>query len=289
MSELPPRKQKGDLVEGYRILDEIGQGAASIIYAAQDVKTKRIFALKHVLKTNPKHQRFLDQAETEYKVSRELNHAAFRKIPRIIRKGPLLRVNELYLVMELIDGVSMERTPPKTFEQAVLIFAQAARGLAHMHGVGYVHADMKPNNIVVEGDRAKIIDLGQSCKSGTIKPRIQGTPDYIAPEQVHRREITALTDVYNLGATMYWVLTREHIPTALPKDPNSLVGSLDDSMIERPREACELNPRIGPRLNELIMQSVEVPVDRRPESMSYVADRLDLILGLIRTKGPSAA
>ena len=59
----------------------------------------------------------------------------------------------------------------------------------------------------------KVIDFGQSCRIGTVKERIQGTPDYIAPEQVARRPITSQTDVFNLGATLYWALTGQDIPT----------------------------------------------------------------------------
>jgi serine/threonine-protein kinase len=282
MSEGPQPKQKGDVIEGYRVISEIGRGAASIIYLVQDVKNKQIWALKHVEKVNPKDQRFLDQAEAEYKIAQELDHPSVRAIPRLIKKkGSLLSVRDLYLVMELVDGQSLEVHPPKTFEEAVNIFKQTARALAHMHQRGFVHADMKPNNIVVSDQgEAKIIDLGQSCRIGTIKERIQGTPDYIAPEQVHRREITPKTDVYNLGATMYWTLTRRHIPTALAKG-NSLVGSLDDNMIEKPIPAIELNARIAPKLNDLIMQCVEVNPDKRPPDMQYVADRLELILGIL--------
>jgi len=79
---------------------------------------------------------------------------------------------------------------------------------------------------------------------------------------------------------MYWVLTRHHIPTALAKG-DSLVSSLDDEFIEKPKPAIELNPRIHPRLNELIMQCVEVQPGARPESMKFVADRLELIRGLL--------
>jgi serine/threonine-protein kinase len=117
-----------------------------------------------------------------------------------------------------------------------------------------------------------------------VKERIQGTPDYIAPEQVHRRAITPKTDVYNLGATMYWTLTRRHIPTALAKE-DSLIGSKEDHLIERPKAAIELNPRIHPRLNELIMHCIEVDPDKRPDSMEYVADKLNLILGILRARG----
>ncbi len=275
-------KKKGELVEGSRILAEIGRGAASIIYLVQDEKTKQIWALKHVQKTGPKDQRFLDQAEKEYNVAKKLDHPGIRKIPRLIKKKQgLIAVKELFLVMELVDGIALDKHPPKTFEQAVFIFQQIAEGMAHMHDRGFVHADMKPNNIVVsETGIAKIIDLGQSCEIGTIKKRIQGTPDYIAPEQVHRRAITPKTDIYNLGATMYWVLTRKHVPTALGKD-GSLTGSIEDHLVEKPADASELNPRIPDRLNELVMQCVQIDEDDRPDNMHTVADGINLIHGIL--------
>ncbi|MDX2146651.1 MAG: serine/threonine-protein kinase [Planctomycetota bacterium] len=279
-----------DLVEGYRVLSTLGRGAASVIYLVQDPKTKQIWSLKHVEKHDAKDKRFLEQAEMEYRIASELDHPNIRKITKIIKKTTgLLQLSELLLVMEFVDGVSLERNPPKTFEIAVAIFHQVAEALARMHDAGYVHADMKPNNIVVTADGiAKIIDLGQSCKVGTVKPRIQGTPDYIAPEQVHRRAITGKTDVYNFGATMYWVFTGRHIPTALAK-PGSLVGSLDDEFIEKPKPTTDYNPRVPPKLNELIMHCVEVEPERRPENMHVVADRLNLILALLRARSTPAA
>jgi serine/threonine-protein kinase len=81
-------------------------------------------------------------------------------------------------------------------------FIAAAQGLRAMHQMGYAHCDIKPNNILrSESGQVKVIDYGQSCRIGTIKERIQGTPDYIAPEQVARRPISVQTDVFNLGAT----------------------------------------------------------------------------------------
>jgi serine/threonine-protein kinase len=178
--------------------------------------------------------------------------------------------------MEYVDGVSIEKAPPSTFEQGLDVFIQVAQGLAHMHRVGYVHADMKPNNVVVDSTgRVKIIDLGQACTIGTVKERIQGTPDYIAPEQVHLRPITPKTDIYNLGATMYWSFTKRHIPTALPKE-NSLVGSLDDKFIDKPKPVRELNPRCPDILNDLIMACVQVDPEARPADMDEVVQRLQL-------------
>ncbi len=277
--------KKGDQVEGYRVLGELGQGAASYIYLVQDVKTKQVWALKHVKKEQPKDQRFLDQAESEYEISQRLDHPAIRKIERLIKKKQhLLSVRELFLVMELVDGSPMNTHPPKDTLVMLDAFYQIALAMAHMHARGIVHADMKPHNVIVsESGVAKIIDLGQSCKIGTIKERIQGTPDYIAPEQVHRRAITPKTDVYNLGATMYWLLTGTNIPTAMPKG-DSLVGSLDDHMIEKAKPIKELAPNVDDRLAELVMQCIETDASKRPDSMDAVADRLNLILGIARAE-----
>lgn len=280
--------KKGDLVEGYRILSELGRGAASIIYIAQDEKTKQIWALKDVQRIDEKSERFLEQAEVEYKIAQKLQHETIRKIPKMVKKKKLLTVNRLYLVMEFVDGKAMDTYLPKTFEQACHVFRQAAQAMNHMHQKGFVHADFKPNNLVVDGElHAKIIDLGQSCPIGTIKKRIQGTPDYIAPEQVHRREITPKTDVYNLGASMYWVLTRTKVPTALGKE-GSLMGRVDDTLMERPKPANEINERIPVKLSELIMQCLEISPDNRP-GMDEVIDRLELIHAMLKAGVKSAS
>lgn len=271
-------KKPGDVVEGFRIMSELGRGAASIIYLAQDPKSKQVKALKHVVKDGPKDQRFLDQAEQEYLIASKIDCKSVRKIEKVIRKKESLLggVSELWLVMEHVDGTSCERTPPESFEDALYIFEQVAIGLKAMHDKGFVHADMKPNNVIVDDKLVtKIIDLGQSCKTGTVKQRIQGTPDYIAPEQVHLRAITPKTDVYNLGAAMYWILTRHFVPTALSKG-DSLLGSVDPSLLAKPKPPIELNARIPEQLNAVIMNCVEVDPDERPE-MVLVIDRLNFI------------
>jgi eukaryotic-like serine/threonine-protein kinase len=268
----------GDVIDGMKIIAELGRGAASIIYVAQDLKSKQIWALKHVEKETEKDQRFLDQAESEYQIASKIKSPRVRGIERMIRKKESLLggTSELWLVMELVDGASCERERPQTVEDAVFIFEQTAEGLQAMHDQGFVHADMKPNNIIVDDKLGvKIIDLGQSCKVGTVKQRIQGTPDYIAPEQVHRQPITPKTDVYNLGAAMYWIFTNQYVPTALGKE-DSLLGSLDASIMPKPKHVRELNPRVPEALAELIMTCVEIKPEDRPE-MGQVHDRLNFI------------
>lgn len=278
MKPFAPAKP-GTTLAGFNVLAEVGRGAASVIYLVQDPKTKRVWALKHVEKREPKDARFIEQTEREYEIGSKVNHPAVRRIERIIKtREMLVSVKEVFLLMEYIDGVSIEKNPPKTFEQAVGIFMQVASGLAAMHKAGFVHADMKPQNVVVMADsRVKVIDLGQGCLIGTVKERIQGTPDYIAPEQVHRRAITPRTDVYNLGATMYWVLTAKYVPTAMAKDSESLVASLDDKFIEKPKSVRELNPRCPELLSDLIMACVQIDPEARPADMDEIYQRLDLV------------
>jgi serine/threonine-protein kinase len=285
--EVVARYKEGDDIEGYKVLSKLGQGAASTVYLAQDMKTKQIWAVKHVEKGDAKDTRFLDQAIFEYEAAANFDHPNIRKIIKLIkRKERLIWTNEVFLVMEMVDGRSMDVKPPDTFESALVVFIQVASAMGHMHARGFAHADMKPNNILMcPGPTAKIIDLGQSCRVGTVKPRIQGTPDYIAPEQVHRRPITERTDIYNLGATMYATLTRRNIPTALPRDTNSLVSRIDDALIERPTPPIEINDRVPAKLSELIMQCVEIDPIKRPASMQQVVERLELILGVLRAKG----
>jgi len=280
----------GDTVEDYRVLKELGKGAASVIYLVQDPRTKHIWALKHVHRGTEKDDRFLEQTIAEAEVGQRLDHPHLRKIHKLIKKTKgFFKLCDVFLVMEYVDGPSMDLVRPRSFDEAITVFQQTAAALLHMHERGFVHADMKPNNIVLmPGPMCKIIDLGQSCKIGTVKPRIQGTPDYIAPEQVHRREITPKTDIYNLGATMYWTLTKKTIPTALAK-ADALVSRIDDDLLQKPTPAIDLNNRIHPRLNELIMHCVEINPDNRPDTMSYVADRLQLILGMVRAKAEGRA
>ncbi len=294
LPDIQPAFKKGDTVEGFRVLSEIGRGAASVIYLVQDPKTKQIWALKHVQKRNPKEQRFLDQAEMEHKIACAINHPSIRKIPRIIKKGSLLNTRELMLVMEFVDGVSLHDEKPERLDQVIEVFRQTAHGLAQMHDAGFVHADMKPHNVIVAHDfegnlSAKVIDLGQSCRIGTVKERIQGTPDYIAPEQVRRGAITPKTDIYNFGATMYWVLTGRTIPTAMGLKNDALTSSIDENKIEPPVPVRQLAPEVPERLETLVLDCVKVRVEDRPESMHQVADKLDLILGIVRAAAAAGA
>jgi eukaryotic-like serine/threonine-protein kinase len=119
----------------------------------------------------------------------------------------------------------------------------------------------------------KVIDFGQSCRIGTVKERIQGTPDYIAPEQVTRRPISVQTDVFNLGATLYWALTSKPIPTLYTVNKKGENSFLLDSTIETP---MDLNPRIPPAVSNLVMECIATRPSKRPADMDQFINRLEL-------------
>lgn len=275
------------------MLATLGEGAASMLYAVQNPKNKQVSALKYVEKTNEKSQRFIDQVEQEYAIGSKLDHESIRKIRKLVRHRKLLKVTAVSMIMELVDATTLDQQLPRNHNQAVDVFLQIARGLAHMHGRGFVHADMKPNNVLVDdGGRVKIIDLGQACAIGTMKKRIQGTPGYMAPEQAHRKEITPKTDIYNLGAMMYWVLVGEVIPTAMPpkNTTDSLVGgAVDTDKVELPIPPHERNPRIHSLLSKQIMDCIQPIVNNRPESMTVVVNRLELIQDVLNEPVDTAA
>lgn len=264
-----PRK-----VFDYEVIDCIGTGAGSLIYVVSQEQTQQLYALKHVIKRAEKDARFIEQLENEYEISRQFNHPALRRsIEMRDDKTMFHKANQAALVMELFDGQVLESRQRGDVLETIAIFVQVARGLAALHAMGYAHCDLKPNNILVNAQgEAKIIDFGQACRLGSIKGRIQGTPDFIAPEQVRREPITAKTDVFNFGATLYCGLTGRNIPTlyTVKKGDNSF---LVDDAIPSPRE---IEPEVPEQISNLVMECVRTNPAQRPE-MGELIRRLEVL------------
>lgn len=258
----------------YEVLERLGEGAGSTIYRVVDRVTRKEYALKHVVREGPKDIRFVEQMEAEFEISKQFTHPNLRRSFDLkIQKTLLLKVTEAFLVMELFNGVALDMRPPKALQEACDTFIQAAQGLQQMHSMGYVHCDIKPNNILRDpSGHVKVIDFGQSCKIGTVKERIQGTPDYIAPEQVHRKPVSHKTDLYNLGSTIYWALTGKNNPTLYT------VGRGEHSFLvaDRIETPMDVNPRVPLALSNLVMECIASKPDKRPASMEQVIHRLEL-------------
>ncbi len=273
-----------DHIHGYRVLKHIGTGAASEIYCVFDPKTAKLYALKQVLFDDKadKDDRFLVQAENEVKVSKKLDHPAIRRIHSVekIRPKGWTRT-EVVVLMELVDGVPLERMLTGTpVIEKVRIFRVVADALAHMNDKGFVHADMKPTNVLVtEKGEVKVIDLGQAHPIGKAKERIQGTPGFMAPEQAKVEPLNERTDVYNFGATMYWMLTGSEVPTAGPQSGRG--GA------EVPTPANALDREVPPSLGELISVCLQPNEHGRWKNMHAVVRQLDKVM--VELTGDSSA
>jgi serine/threonine-protein kinase len=187
----------------------------------------------------------------------------------------MLRTSEMLLSMEMFEGHPLEDSPSLSLVDVLLVFRMVATGLNAMHQKGYIHCDIKPNNILIGANGAiKIIDLGQSCKIGTVKPRIQGTPDYIAPEQVRRQRLDQRTDVFNLGATMYWAFTGKNVPTLIPQQTNR-VAVVVAKDFPAPHEIYK---RIPLGVSKLVTDCVKDEPAERPIDMTHLISRMDLLI-----------
>jgi len=262
-------------IGGFTIKKRIGTGARSTIYLAANQQQGVDVALKRVIFERPEDSRIFEQTETEYKVARRIDHPYVRKCYKLRKIRSIFKVRELLLSMEMFEGQTLEAGPTLSLVDVLLVFRMVADGLNAMHQRGYVHCDIKPNNILMSKPGSiKIIDLGQSCKIGTTKPRIQGTPDYIAPEQVRRKSLGPRTDIFNLGATMYWALTGHNVPTLIPRKKSDL-GLVVPEPCPPPHERKKKIP-IG--ISKLVMDCVKDDPARRPRDMATVILRLDLMI-----------
>ncbi len=263
-------------VDGFTIIKRIGTGARTTIYLATDESTRQMVALKRAVLERPEDTRIFEQMATEFKVAKQIQHPFVRKCHKIIRQRKLLKTTELLLSMEMFQGRSLEESAGLSLGDILLVFRMIATGLNAMHEAGFVHCDIKPNNILISSQGAlKIIDLGQSCRLGAIKSRIQGTPDYIAPEQVLRQHISHRTDIFNLGATMYWALTGKNVPTLIPKKmsfggPMHVVGEF--------KSPHDIYRKIPEAVSQIVMDCVQEKPADRPANMAEIIGRLDVMI-----------
>ncbi len=270
---------------GFNIIRRLGTGARSVIYLAKDEQTGNLIALKRAILEKPEDTRIFEQIENEYYISKAVAHPYVRRCIKLIKRRKLIKVNEIIMTMEYFEGETLENSKALSMIDCCLVFRMVATALNAMHAKGYIHCDLKPNNIMISpAGQVKIIDLGQGCKIGTIKNRIQGTPDYIAPEQVRRERLDYRTDIFNLGATMYWAFTGRNVPTLIPQNNDSLSVGLAGEHSKEFKTPSQLQPRINPGISKLIMECVKEDPVQRPSSMAEIISRLDLLIHSIFNK-----
>jgi eukaryotic-like serine/threonine-protein kinase len=253
----------------YRVVNELGAGAGSKIFLISD-KTAggKRYALKIVRKNEPEEDIYIQQAKTEYEAAQKLNHPAIAKVYDFRQKKSWFKVTGCELLMEFVDGKSLDEVEAPELGQLVLIFCQVASALSHMHRRGVYHGDLKPHNIMLsKSGQIKLIDFGTAWLRGQDKSRVQGTPQFMAPEQVTEKEVNDKTDIYNLGATMYRMFTGRFVQQGMPKPG-------DERRVTVPNK---VNPRIPGPLNDLIVACIQTDPKKRPAGMFEVREQLGKI------------
>ena len=285
--EQPFSKTPWPRLPGYKVRELVGSGAKAHIYRAEGPDGNRV-AIKHLLCNGKADQSAIRQVVAEHETASKLDHPNLRRSYSIHFRKKWMRVQEVILVMEYVEGEHLtEYAKSCGMVELADTFLQVARGLRAMHQAGLVHADLKPLNILV-GRRGtvKIIDFGQSCPAGTAKQKIQGTPDFIPPEQVHLSPLDPRCDVFSLGATMYCLLAGHPLKTELNKHLTEQHAAAQVS--RKPLKAPIWEDLDIPAiLTKLVEDCCQVEREDRPQDMGTVIARLELIhASLTRQAGP---
>jgi serine/threonine protein kinase len=265
----------------YLLLEQAGKGAMGVVYRAWDISHKRLVALKMLTR---------DSAEARGRFRREAKLLARLKHDCLARfygqedvAGATPLSNEFILVLEFIDGIDIEHRinaqGPLSWVEAAAITIEVLDVLTYIHGKKVVHRDVKPANLMVPRKAAgwlvKLLDLGlgkfrsdavgQESLGGsddwrqTVAGRLLGTPGYMSPEQWSgKSEVPSASDVYNLGATLYFMLTGR-----TPFHADTLAGfCLAHTQEERPFVSA-IRQDVPAALDQLVRRMMALqPADR---------------------------
>lgn len=284
-------------IPNYRVVEKLGVGAQTRVFRARCMRTGKDYTVKIVKILKPEDTSFIDLLRTEYAIGSCLDHPVIRKVYELRMLRHRLRVRGAILFMEYVDGVSLgDKGVHLPLAELIRVFTEAAKGLDAVHRAGYVHADLKPSNIMLAEDNSvKLIDLGQSSKIREAKPRIQGTIDYMAPEQVQRRVLDERTDVFGLGAALHKIITGKAVKTEMNRtislQSQSLVGRRIDETAHG--EGGGLGHGNGDRydqlpacINRLIEDCCRYRSEDRIADMATLIERLEMTYTIV-TKPPS--
>jgi len=266
-------------VKGYVILKQVGRGARSYIYKAQEVASGEIRAIKVVPRRSRADDKFVAQVINEYEIGRRLDHPGLIEYYALQKVRKFFSPSQYNLIMEHAEGITLENYQGESLSELLPILIKVGEALSYIHEKGYVHSDFKPHNVIVGANKetVKLFDLGLACPKGTSRERIQGTIDFIAPEQAGRGYVDSYTDIYCFGATMYYLLTGRNIPSSLILFKKSAASLRKDIA-----PINELNPEVPPALEEIIMRCLERKKENRPNSMKEIIGRLQMVFDKLR-------
>ena len=274
----------GTLVPGqslgvrYDIKALLGAGGMGMVYRAVDRELQEVVAIK-TLKPEliANDTTALERFKSEIRLARKISHR------NVVRTHDLGEARGLYFItMEFVEGTSLKdlvRARGRLPVQVMLPIAkQLCRALEVAHDAGVIHRDIKPQNMVVEGDGTlKVMDFGiarlasRTPQQGlTEAGMVIGTPDYMAPEQLLGDELDARADIYSAGVVMYECLTGK-LPFEAPS-PMVLIAKV---LEETPPSPNSLHSDIPAPLSNLVMRAMSREREARPQSAEALHDALE--------------
>lgn len=262
----------GVLLAGrYRIVGLLGRGGMGEVYRAEDLKLGEHVALKFLPAQLTLDGAALARFHREVRLARNIAH---RNVCRVFDIGEAGGLH--FLSMEYIDGEDLssllKRIGRLPRNKAVELARQICAGLGAAHEAGVIHRDMKPANVMVDGEgRAKITDFGLAQVTDELQDQKEfaGTPAYMAPEQITAGEVSVKTDFYALGLVLYEMFTGERAF----KDENwrRLVASGGHRDLSRPSSHLE---GFDPVVEAVILRCLENEASDRPSSALEVSAAL---------------
>jgi DNA-binding beta-propeller fold protein YncE/predicted Ser/Thr protein kinase len=199
----------GSTLAGYRIESLIARGGMGVVYRATQVALERPVALKVIASEHAGDEDFRRRFLAESRLAARLEH------PNVVPVYDAREEDgELIVAMRLIEGGDLrrliDREGPLDPERAIGLLGQAAEALDAAHAAGIVHRDVKPHNILVEGERAFLSDFGLAkayAETGSHGASVVGTVEYMAPEQWRGARVGPEADIYALGCVLFEALT----------------------------------------------------------------------------------
>jgi serine/threonine-protein kinase len=302
-----PLAQEGEWREGvvvrekYRILARIGEGGMGAVYKALHLRFDELRALKVLRAELTSDREFLRRFEQEALLTRKLQH------PHVVRVDDIDKAEDgqAFIVMEFIQGRSLvkviEEEGALSPTRTCAIVKQAASALEAAHGLGLIHRDIKPHNIVLietpRGEQAKVLDFGiaklkearlatTAGKNLTREGAIIGTPQYMSPEQAMGKrgdELDGRSDLYSLGVTMYQMLTG-HLPFKADTTGEMLLAHIEWP----PKPIYEVRPDLQiPRpLADLVMACLEKKPEKRPPNAAALITAIERDEAMVASLSP---
>jgi len=284
----------GVRIGGYIVQRPIARGGMGQVVLAHDETLQRAVALKVLARADAD-----DEARARFlREARALARVEHPGVVRVLASGDDDGV--AWMALDYIEGDSLTALcggGPIDEETAVALLAQVARGLAAVHAVGVVHRDVKPDNLLVDGEaNVKIVDFGVAFVDGgsggftTRAGVVVGTPHFMSPEQARGGAVDARSDAWSLGATLWWLLVGRP-PFAGGGDDAAADLDILARVVRDPLpDLGALAPATSPATRALVSSLLAKDPAARPDDLAVVAAALDDIAGaLARGAVPPAA